>query len=174
MSNTAPQGFDFTPPDIGPPPPQMKEFDFFIGNWTAISKTLAPDGTVTAEHKGKWDVEHRNGGRIVFDECTRIAPDGTVTSCAITLRTFCPATDQWEMVFGFSLQPQIPQTFRGRFVDGEGHFDAALEIMPNASILAKVRFYDIQKDSFEWSMHVSLNKGENWFLAERISGKRVV
>lgn len=172
MLNGEQQTVNLAQPDLGPAPPQMKEFDFFMGSWSIISRSLYPDGTPAAEHKGRWDAEYRNGGRMVYDECTRIAPNGEETACGITLRTFCPATDQWEMTFLLSLQQEHPQYFRGKFSEGEGHFEAVINLTPENPIMAKVRFFDIQKDSFEWTMRASFDEGENWFTAEHISAKR--
>lgn len=147
---------------LGPIPPQMKEFDFIIGDWDVAIRYYAPDGTVQSEEKAKWHGEHRNGGRMVLDEFTRVDPDGTETSCAITLRTFCPDLEEWEMTFLFSQQPGVPQSFRGKFTDGVGCFNTVINLSEETSMIARIYFHDIKPDSFEWKMEQSLDGGKSW------------
>ncbi|MDE5419605.1 hypothetical protein L3049_16560 [Labilibaculum sp. DW002] len=154
-------------------PAKMEDFDFLIGNWTATSKRFLPEGTVKGEYKGKWEAQLLDEGRMIFDLVTWFNMDGTKESFFPTLRTFSPKTNQWEMTFISSLSYMHSQTFRGNFVDGEGYFDAIVSPSPGTIIKAKIRFYDITKNSFEWSMKFSDDEGENWFVAERITAKRV-
>ncbi len=154
-------------------PAQMKEFEFLIGNWTAISKRFSPDGSLTGEYNGKWEVQLLDDGRMIFDAVTWFNPDGTKESYFPTLRTFSPKTNKWEMTYMSSLNYMHSQSFRGEFIDGEGHFNALVSITPEQSVLAKIRFFDIKKDSFLWSMKLSGDDGKNWFVAETITAKRI-
>ncbi|GEM_PF-3082305 len=158
---------------LGPQPSQMKEFDFIIGNWAAIRRRYLPDGTLVSENKARWRAHHLDNGRMVFDDFAELSPDGEEVSYAVTLRTFCPETNMWEMGFMFSLRQTRTESFRGQFIDGEGHFDAIINVTPDQSVMAKVRFFDIQKDSIEWSMTQSFDGGKTWFLEGTISAKRV-
>ena len=126
----------------------MKEFNFLIGSWEATTKSFLPDGTVQAEHKGKLTAEHRNGGRMIIDDFVRLSPEGDEISYAATMRTFCLDTNQWEMSFLFSLRQEHTASFRGQFIDGEGHFEAIIASKPETTVRAKVRVFDIQQDSF--------------------------
>lgn len=173
MTNSKSSGADLTQGVLGPQPSQMKEFDFIIGSWTAIRRRYLPDGTLVSENKARWRAHHLDDGRMVFDDFAELSPDGEEVSYAVTLRTFCPETNMWEMGFMFSLRQTRTESFRGRFIDGEGHFDAVINVTPEQSIMAKVRFFDIQKDSIEWSMEQSFDGGKTWFLEGRISAKRV-
>ncbi|MDY8137541.1 hypothetical protein [Aquimarina sp. 2201CG5-10] len=158
---------------IGERPLQMKDFDFLIGNWALESTRFLPDGTVKGEYKGKWEAQLLDDGRMIFDTVTWYNSDGTIESFYPTLRTFSPKTNQWEMTYMASLSYMHSESFRGKFIDGEGHFDAVVSIAPGELINAKIRFYDIKKDTIKWSMQISADGGENWFIAERISAKRV-
>lgn len=158
---------------IGERPSQMKDFDFLIGNWSLESTRFLPDGTIEGEYKGKWEAQLLDEGRMIFDTVTWYNSDGTVESFYPTLRTFSPKTNKWEMSYMASLRYVHSTSFRGQFIDGEGHFDAEVSIAPGELIKAKIRFYDIKKNSLEWSMKLSPDGGEKWFIAERISAKRV-
>lgn len=149
-----------TPP--GPPPSEMKEFDFLIGSWDVQIENYLPDGTIDFEEEARWFAEYRNDGRMVFDEFTRLSPEGEDASCAATLRTFCVETGQWESTFLFSLQQTVPHSFRGGFVDGEGWFDATVSLSPGQTFLAKIGFIDIEQDHFNWRLENSFDGGENW------------
>ena len=165
---------NINPPDIvlGPPPEQMKEFHFLIGSWSARRKSYSPEGTLLADHPGRLTARYINDGRMIFDDFTKFTEDGEVISYATTVRTFCVETNRWEMQFMFSLQHVHTQSFRGQFIDGEGHFDAIVSATPENAIMAKVRFYDIQKDSFEWSISNTNDGGKTWLIEGRISAKR--
>ncbi len=157
----------------GDRPDQMKDFDFLIGNWDLESTRFLPDGTVKGEYNGYWAAQFIDEGRIIFDTVTWYNSDGTVESFYPTLRTFSSETNQWEMSYMASLRYMHSESFRGQFIDGEGHFDVVVSIAPGKSLKAKVRFYDIKKNSLEWSMKLSPDDGKNWFVAERITAKRV-
>ena len=172
MIDSKPLKTDLTQAKLGPPPPQMKEFDFVIGSWEATTKSYRPDGTVEAEHKGKLNAEYRSGGRMIIDDFTRLSEDGEELTYAATMRTFCVETNRWEMSFLFALRQDHTESFRGQFIDGEGHFDAVISLTPENSVHAKVRFFDIKQDSFEWSMSHSADGGKTWFVGERISARR--
>lgn len=158
---------------LAPAPSQMKEFEFLVGNWTAVSERFSPDGTLTGQYKGTWEAQFLDEGRVLLDQVTWFNKDGSKESFFPTLRTFSPETNQWEMTYMASLSYMHSQSFRGQFIDGEGRFDAVVSLAPEQTELAKVRFYDIKKDSLEWSMMFSGDGGKTWFLGERISAKRV-
>ncbi len=108
-----------------------------------------------------------------MDEFNRLSPEGKETSCAITLRTYCLKTEQWVSTFLFSQQQTIPDSFTGKFVDGEGHFKTVFKISDDLTLIAKVRFIDIQKDSFEWEIHHSTDGGKTWVHRQTNLVKRV-
>ncbi|WP_019617248.1 hypothetical protein [Psychromonas ossibalaenae] len=158
---------------LKPAPVEMKQFEFLIGHWDLLSQRFAPDGTQTGEYKGKWEAQYLDEGRMVFDQVTWFNKDGSKESYFPTLRTFSPKTNQWEMTYMSSLKYMHSQSFRGQFIDGEGHFDVDVSLTPKQSALAKVRFYNIKKDSMDWVMKFSFDNGKTWFLGEQITAKRV-
>ncbi|NOI67363.1 hypothetical protein [Vibrio sp. 99-8-1] len=157
---------------LQPAPVQMKQFEFLIGNWHLSSQRFSPDGALLGKYDGKWEAQYLDEGRMILDQVTWFNQDGSKESYFPTLRTFSPTTNQWEMSYMSSLSYTHSQSFRGQFVDGEGLFDVVVSLTPELSALAKVRFYNIKKDSLEWSMKLSVDGGDTWFLAEKITGKR--
>ncbi len=174
MATDQPENIRLAPPTPpGPPPEQMKEFEFLIGNWDVEIENYLPDGTIEFKEIARWFAEYRNGGRMVFDEFTRISPDGEDASCAVTLRTFCPETDQWESTFLFSLQQTVPHSFKGGFVNGEGWFDTTISPSPGQTFLARIGFINIEDDHFDWRLENSLDGGKTWIHRQSSSVTRV-
>ncbi len=163
MPDKKPQKISLNQSKLGPPPPQMKEFDFFIGHWDVAIENFNPDGSVASEEQAVWVAKYINGGRMVLDEFTRITSDGVETSHSVTLRTFCTDTDQWEMTFLFSLQKEQPLSFRGRFIDSEGRFQTVVKLSDELMMTGNITFCDIQQNSFVWRLETSLDGGETWF-----------
>lgn len=158
---------------LQPAPVQMKQFEFLIGNWTLSSQRFAPDGTLIGQYDGTWEAQYLDEGRMLLDQVTWFNQDGSKESYFPTLRTFSPETNQWEMTYMSSLKYMHSQSFRGQFINGEGHFDLVVSLSPKQSALAKVRFYNIKEDSLDWTMKLSVDGGKTWFLGETITGKRV-
>lgn len=156
------------------PPSQMEDFDFLIGDWTLKGTRLNPDGTINGEYKGTWNAQFIDDGRIILDNVTWFNSDGTKESFYPTLRTFSPETNRWEMTYMASLSYMHSESFRGQFIDGEGHFDAVVGIAPEKSVKAKVRFYNIKENSLDWSMKFSSDDGKSWFIARKFTAKRVL
>lgn len=163
-----------TTPLLAPAPPEMQEFAFLIGIWDVHLTSYKPDGGIDFEYDGVWRAEYKNASRMLFDEFTRLSPDKEEVSYSATLRTFCPETDQWEMVFLFSQQRQNVQVFNGRFENGEGIFKVKAEISPDRTALGKVIFSNVEKNSFEWKLESSLDNGETWHLGRTMSARRVL
>lgn len=57
-------------------------------------------------------------------------------------------------------------------IDGEGDFYTVINLTPDQSIMAKIRFFEIQQDSIEWGMEHSIDGGKTWSIGECISAKR--
>lgn len=173
MSNTQATKSQTTPL-LAPAPDQMKEFAFLVGVWDVHLISYGPNGGIDFECDGVWRAEYKNNGRMLLDEFSRLSPEKEEVSYSATLRTFCPETDQWEMVFLFSQQRQNVQAFSGQFVNGEGIFNAIAEISPDKTAIGKVLFTNIEKNSFEWKMESSLDDGKTWHLGRTMVAQRVL
>ncbi len=163
-----------TTPLLAPAPSEMQQFAFLIGIWDVHLTSYKPDRSIDFEYDGVWRAEYKNNGRMLLDEFTRLSPEKEEVSYSATLRTFCPETDQWEMVFLFSQQRQNVQEFSGRFENGEGIFEARAEISPGKTAFGKVLFTNVEKNSFEWRMENSVDDGKTWHLGRTMSARRVL
>jgi hypothetical protein len=146
------------------PGPSGNDFDFFLGDWEANATHYAPDRSVLLKNQGSWSAQSLFGSGMIED---RFVPrvDGVDAGAVITLRTYCVATAQWEMVFLWAQQPVPDMTnFVGRRVDGEMHLSAQ-QLGPDGQvILSRIRFYEITSNSFSWEHGTSSDDGATWHV----------
>jgi hypothetical protein len=153
-------------------PPQSAEFDFLLGEWDAETTRYNPDGTVAIRHRAEWRARHMHGGRILLDDYVAYLPDGTAIGSFATLRTFSEETNQWEMTFLVAHQRQLVGGFVGQRVGDEMHLRATGRDLEGKAVSAKVRFFDITENGFEWEQELSVDGGATWTLDVTISAKR--
>jgi hypothetical protein len=153
-------------------PTQTSEFDFLIGEWDAQATRYAPDGSVLLRHRAEWRARPMHGGRILLDDYVAYLPDGTAIGSFATLRTFSEETNQWEMTFLVAHQRQLVGSFVGQRVGDEMHLRAVGHDLEGKAVSARVRFFAITADSFEWEQELSIDGGATWSLDVSITAKR--
>jgi hypothetical protein len=157
------------------PPPQSKEFSFLVGEWITKSRRHAPDGTTSPEIDGIWRAAYICGGRMLQDEYVLYLPDGREMASFVTLRTWCPDTQQWEMATLASHAPSGVTSFTGSLLGGEMHLQvAAFDPATRAPVMARVRFFNISDNHFEWEQLLSQDGGATWRRAVSIVATRKV
>ena len=97
-----------------------------------------------------WRARAIASGRIIFDEVLYQLEDGTEIARLVTLRTYSPTTERWEITFLNAHQPAMPISFGGRRVDHEIHLEARSLGVDTSQVLAQVRFFAIEADGFQW------------------------
>ncbi len=160
--------------DTKGPTASPNDFDFMVGEWDADVVRFAPDGSVQQEQVGRWSAQSLFDDRMIEDRFVALA-DGRFVSAAVTLRTYSPATSQWEMVFLWAEQP-VPnmKNFVGRRVGGEMHLTAQ-QVTPDGKVVEnRIRFFDITKDGFSWEHRSSVDRGETWRVNTSIEARRRV
>jgi len=155
------------------PPPQTREFAFLVGEWATKSRRYAPDGKTIAEIAGTWRAAYICGGRMLQDEYVLQLPDGREMASFVTLRSWCPDTQQWEMATLASHAPAGVTSFTGRLVGGEMHLQiAAIDPATRAPVMARVRFFNISDNGFEWEQLLTHDGGVTWTTAVSIVATR--
>jgi hypothetical protein len=142
--------------------PSGSDFDFFLGDWEANATHYAPDGSVLLKNEGSWSAQSLFGSGMIED---RFVPrvDGVDAGAVITLRTYCVATAQWEMVFLWAQQPIPGMTnFVGNRVDDEIHLSGQQQRPDGQVVLSRIRFFEITSDSFTWEHIDSFDDGDTW------------
>lgn len=156
----------------GARPKECAQFDFLLGDWDARTTRYAPDGSVALALDGHWHAEHRAGGRILLDEFRAWGPDGATWVHFVTLRTWCPPTQRWEMTFLGAHQPFALSRFCGEQRDGEIHPEAAGRDASGCEGISRVRFHDIARDAFRWEQQLSFDAGRSWVRGSSIRARR--
>ncbi len=148
------------------------DFDFFLGEWDAKVHRFTPDGSVLERCDANWVVQSLFGGRMIEDRFVQ-SSEGEETGAVITLRTFCVDTEQWEMVFLWAQQPIPPMTdFIGRRIGDEMHLTGRHKTPTDQNMHSRIRFFNIENDSFSWEHGISIDGGENWYVHTAIQALR--
>lgn len=141
------------------------DFDFLLGEWDADMLRYAPDGTLTADAKGSWHAIASFDGRVIEDRLIQ-QDNGVDAVAAYTLRTYCEATKQWEMVYFWAEQPVSSlMAFVGNRVDNEMHLNLQQLGQNGLVTMAQIRFFDIAENSFSWENNTSIDNGNTWFIS---------
>lgn len=170
-------GASLLPPEarryLAEPPPESKQFDFLIGNWLADVARYKPDGSMALKYKATWTAMRLNGGRMIMDDYKALGPGGQPVTSFVTLRTYSEATNRWELAGLQAQQPTGLTDWHGAFKDGEMHLQSTAVTPTGATVMTKVRYYNIEKDSFSWQTTTSLDKGATWVKTSDAKAMRI-
>ncbi len=141
------------------------DFDFSLGEWEAEVLRYAPDGSVAIETTGRWSARSSFGGKVIEDHFIQQI-NGVDDAAAFTLRTYCEATQRWEMVYLWAEQPATGlMAFVGNRVGDEMHLNLQQTGSNGLVVMARIRFFDISEGSFCWENQTSLDNGATWYRA---------
>lgn len=165
------------PPDVARylkgAPPESRQFDFLIGDWDVAASKYKEDGSLLFQYKASWTAKYLNEGRMVMDEFKAYFPTGQEISSYVTLRTYSEKTRRWEMAGLSALQPAANAQWFGEWKDGEMLLDAVGSNPEGATINNKIRFFNIEKNSFTWDSRISDNSGKTWTKAASLLVSRI-
>ena len=150
--------------------PPQEQFDFLIGKWAVDAKTFQA-GKVVAETQAVWNAKYSDDKKIVIDEWRSVPNENGQSQLWITLRSYSESMQRWQIVGLQSNQPTLAPTFLGEWRNGEMHMWAEI-MVEQGPLQARVRFYHITENSFEWEMKMSID-GEAWFLYQTFSARRI-
>jgi hypothetical protein len=171
-----------SPPQLPPevlqylkgPAAESSQFDFLIGDWAVEATRYKEDETPVFKYSALWSARALNDGRMVMDDFKALAPNGDPISSYVTLRTYSEVTSRWEMVGLQALQPSVPAEWHGVSSDGEMLLDAMATLPGGQRVRTKIRFFDIEPDSFSWQSSVSRDEGKTWRKTASLKAKRKV
>ncbi|GAA6154926.1 hypothetical protein [Pyruvatibacter sp. HU-CL02332] len=144
------------------PGPNGSDFDFFLGEWDASVIRYADDGGILLEHEASWTAQSLFDGRMIEDRFVPNTSEGDI-GAVVTLRTYCVASQQWEMVFLWAQQP-VPglKNFVGNMIDGEMRLTGE-QVVPDGPVVhSRIRFFKITANSLSWEHTMSVDDGETW------------
>lgn len=153
-------------------PEQARQFDFMLGEWAARTTRFRPDGSELASFGGTWRATSLHGGRMLFDEFVARFEDGPELAYMATLRSYCPASERWEMTFLVAHQPLRITSFSGHWTGDEMLLSGSGQTLDGRPMQSRVRFFGISERGFDWENLVSLDDGENWYRDSVIRARR--
>ena len=150
-----------------------QQFDFLIGNWDVAATRYKEDGFPLFQYKASWNAKYLNEGRMIVDDFKAYAPTGQAVSSYVTLRTYSEATHRWEMAGLSALQPAASAEWYGELKDGEMLLDAIGKDPAGNMVKTKIRFFNVEKNSFSWESKVSRDEGKTWVKTASLLASRV-
>ncbi len=153
----------------------FNQFDFLIGDWVVKGVRYLP-GNGEQTYDGRWSAKYLNEGRMIMDEFRALGPGGQEVSSYVTLRTYSPRSNRWEMTGLGALMPMASiDEWHGSLKDDEMHMFVRGRSPEWDVALNTIRFFDIGKDSFNWESKMSFDGGASWInigglTAQRIAG----
>ncbi|NKB90518.1 MAG: hypothetical protein GKS06_20110 [Acidobacteria bacterium] len=150
-------------PDAG-----HREFDFVIGRWNIEFRSYDPEtGALTSVLDAVQEARYVNGGTLIVDEWTGYSREtGEQVTHGVTLRSYSPMAGRWEHTFLRSNQEEHASVFSGEWRDDAMHAAGSAELDDGRTLLYRLRFYDIEDDSFNWMEEWSIDGGANWRLVK--------
>lgn len=148
------------------------QFQFLIGDWTVEGSRFTTSGDIQMQYSGTWRAQYMHGKRIVLDDFAVQLPSGEEVSSFVTLRSYCPLTQRWEIAGLGAFQPAMNGEWFGHFRDKEMVLQAMARLADGSVVRNRIRFHDIAPDRFRWESHNSFDDGENWARAASLIAVR--
>jgi len=155
-------------------PPESRQFDFLIGEWDVDVTRYQGDGSVLMRHRAGWSAKYLNEGRMIIDDFKPRAPTGQDVASIVTLRTYSVTMRRWEMTFLTALEPAMNAEFHGEYKDGEMLLEASGRNQAGNMIKNRIRFFDIEPDSFNWESRISQDDGKTWNRMVTLTARRAL
>ncbi|MFL0797729.1 MAG: DUF1579 family protein [Cellvibrionaceae bacterium] len=153
--------------------PEHQEFDFLIGEWKVKGNRLLPNGQ-SMDYEGEWKADYINDKRMIMDEFKIHSPTGQPVSSYVTLRSYSPLSQRWELTGLAALMPAHTLSEWYGNMDGKEMVLTAKGVTPDGKdFINKIQFHEIGTDSFSWKSSLSFDKGENWIKNGQLVAERL-
>lgn len=155
-------------------PAEASQFQFSVGDWDAWSKSYDPaTGKLVKEGKACLQVSYLNDKRMIFEQWTSYDEEtGKVSYHGTTLRSYSEKENQWRAVFFQTYQQGVSthMTFHKEKDEMIGRWET--KHLVRGVVLFRIRFFNIEKDSFSWESKLSIDYGKTWHLESTYTAKR--
>lgn len=148
---------------------EAHRFDFWPGVWDVDSRRRDGSGG-WRETSNEWRAEEVLGGCAFVDYAD--GDFGTGRLKGMGTRYYDPGTDRWFITWLSTEAPGRMGSWEGEFDEaGVGDFFAEIET-PNGPLLSRIRWWDVEHDSAEWSHSISRDDGATWTTTWRMTFRR--
>lgn len=146
-----------------------KQYDFLKGQWNCEYKAYAEE-KVTYSSACTWEGRYTLEGSMFQDDFRLFNAEGNKIFSATTIRTWVPQKNRWDLAALFSQQGHYPN-FHGVWENDEMVISVQGED-PKGKFDGKIRFFDIDENTFSWKLERSYDQGKTWHLGVTIDAKR--
>lgn len=155
-------------------PAGLMQFGRLVGAWTCTGQARQPDGGwKQAPGRHAWHWYYVLDGHAVADAWRPDREAQPDAAEGINLRTYDPASDQWDIAWATRTQPRLDR-FKGAERDGEMHLFA--ERAGSGGFgphLMRITFFNIGPRHFDWKYEASaVTDGKRWREVQRLSCDR--
>ena len=132
----------------------LAAFGRYVGAWTFVDHTIAPDGSWTTGQGGDWDFHCLGAGQAVIDLWQPRAG-----GFGATVRMFDAKRDRWDVVFTGEGSRAMSHLVATELSDGsiEMHY-----VQPAHDPARRITFSPPRPDGFDWTMAISRDGGDSW------------
>ncbi len=143
------------------------DFDYLLGDWE-----------FTSEHHdygkfpGRWSAVRLETGQIL-DEYRVLRDNAETIYVTSTIRAYNAVADRWELI-GMDSANGLQDFGTAQRVNAEMHLEQRFGVAAGQPITLRIRYYNIQPDSFSWSADRSTDGGQTWVKGfQRIEARRI-
>ncbi|MBN2226104.1 MAG: DUF1579 family protein [candidate division Zixibacteria bacterium] len=144
------------------PPPELKQMDGFIGDWTYTGRMLTdPADTNWIEHTADVTYRYVAGGGAIMMEFTGEMMG--MEMAGLSIITYDRERKEWQQMWvdGFVGRQSY---YTGRFTSDGKQVVSGVDLMNGQEFQTRIIISDITSDRFTWIMENSMD-GRNWFVS---------
>jgi hypothetical protein len=137
--------------------PEMRQFDFWVGEWELVSRFRRPDGTWTDERATDSVHPVLNGCALYQDWKGTVAGEPLH---GVSLTSYAPDRHQWQQAWSDDSGPSLYDFTGG--MEGDRMVLSRQVTVDGKSAVRRQVFQNIQPDAFDWAYEQSLDSGKSW------------
>ena len=131
------------------------DFDYLLGDWE-----FTADNKQYGKSKGRWSAVRLATGQIL-DEYRLVGDKGETFYVTSTIRNYDAVHDRWELI-GMDDRNGLQDFGTARRVGLEVHIEQKFGVSGGSPTIMRIRYYNIQANSFSWAADQSADSGKTW------------
>ena len=143
------------------------DFDYLLGDWEFVA-----DNKQYGKSNGRWSAVRLATGQIL-DEYRLVDDKGATFYVTATIRNYDAIHDRWELI-GMDDRNGLQDFGTAQRVGQEMHIEQKFGVSGGSPTTMRIRYYNIQANSFSWAADQSTDNGKTWVKDKlRIEAKRI-
>jgi hypothetical protein len=143
------------------------DFDYLLGDWEFVA-----DNKQYGKSNGRWSAVRLATGQIL-DEYRLVDDKGATFYVTATIRNYDAVHDRWELI-GMDDRNGLQDFGTAHLVGQDMHIEQKFGVSGGSPAMMRIRYYNIQRNSFSWAGDQSTDNGKTWVKDQlRIEAKRI-